>query len=129
MPARAPASQPLCQPAMEPIWLEGPNTMSRKSLSAVTAVHADELPAVDALMAATLALMTGCVQTPAGDPNRALMARKLVCQLTRLSVHPQVSPSMRCVLCNLVSLWQPLVNRQTVPEPTLLWHAAPGALQ
>lgn len=88
-----------------------------------------ELPAVDALMAGALALMTGCVQAPVGDPNRALMARKLVSQLTRLSGHPQLSVPMRRLMRNLCPHWQQLADRPEVPDATLLWHAAPGALQ
>lgn len=91
------------------------------------------LPSVDALMAGTLALMTGCAQADTSDPNRSLMARKLASNLFFLSEHPQVSPPMRCMLANLRIRWQHELERHPPslrpPVPTPLWHAAPETVQ
>jgi hypothetical protein len=92
-----------------------------------------ELPSADALMAGTLALMTGYAQTAPGDDHRCLMARKLVSSLFFLSEHPQVSPHMRRLLANLRTRWQVEAEagsaQHRMPEPTPLWHAAPQGLQ
>lgn len=91
------------------------------------------LPSMDALMAGTLALMTGYAQADPDGGHRSLMARKLVSQLFFLAGHPQVSPSMRCVLTNLRTHWQTEVDRsaatQGLPAPTPLWHPVPEQLQ
>lgn len=91
------------------------------------------LPSVDALMAGTLALMTGYAQAAEGDPNRSMLARKLVSNLFFLSEHPQVSPHMRCMLANLRTRWQVEVEQgcgsRCVPAPTPLWHNAPEVVQ
>ena len=91
------------------------------------------LPSVDALMAGTLALMTGYAQAAPGEDHRRRMARKLVSNLFFLSEHPQVSPPMRCMLANLRTRWQqeaePGPARPRMPEPTPLWHAASQVVQ
>lgn len=89
------------------------------------------LPSVDALMAGTLALMTGYSQTPETCPNRSLMARKLVSNLFFLANHPHVSPTMRCMLGNLRTRWQLVLEAATVPTPTptATWVAAHDTLQ
>lgn len=91
------------------------------------------LPSVEALMAGTLALMTGYAQAAAGDLHRSLLARKLVSNLFFLSEHPQVSPHMRCMLANLRTRWQLEVEQggapRCVPAPTPLWHSAPEVRQ
>lgn len=92
------------------------------------------LPSVDALMAGTLALMTGYAQAPADGVHRSLMGKKLVSNLFFLAQHPQVSPTMRCMLGNLRTRWQlaletdnPSVTREPTPVASL--HGVHGTLQ
>ena len=92
------------------------------------------LPSVDALMAGTLALMTGYAQAPSDGEHRPLMGKKLVSNLFFLARHPQVSPVMRCMLGKLRTRWQlaletddPPVPRE--PAPTASLHEAHGTLQ
>lgn len=89
------------------------------------------LPSVDALMAGTLALMTGYAQTAETCPNRSLMAKKLVSNLFFLANHPHVSPTMRCMLGNLRTRWQLTLEAGVVqaPAPTATWLAAHDTLQ
>ncbi len=97
------------------------------------------LPSVEALLAGTLALMTGYAQSPRDDPHRALMAGKLIANLLRLSGHPQLSPPMQTMLANLRTRWQlelengPSGARETAAAPPLrptpLWHPMPNRLQ
>lgn len=92
------------------------------------------LPSVDALMAGTFALMTGCAQATPGCPNRELMVRKLISNLFFLANHPQVAPPMRCMLGNLRTRWQTLLEGTGAPAPrepvpTALWHTTPETLQ
>ncbi len=91
------------------------------------------MPTVDALMAGTLALMTGYAQADPAGGQRRLLAHKLVSNLLLLSEHPQISPSLRCMLTRPRARWQieheQAASAQRVPEPTSLWHAAPGVVQ
>jgi hypothetical protein len=92
------------------------------------------LPSVDALMAGTFALMTGYAQAGPGCPNRGLIVKKLVSNLFFLANHPQVAPAMRCMLGNLRTRWQILLEESGAhgprePAPTASWHTAPGTLQ
>ncbi|WP_372658508.1 hypothetical protein [Hydrogenophaga sp.] len=64
------------------------------------------LPSVEALLAGTLALMTGCAQASGPATHRALMAGKVVSNLSDLSEHPDLSPPMRRMLGNLCGRWQ-----------------------
>lgn len=91
------------------------------------------LPTVEALMAGTLALMTGYAQSTAEGPQRPLMAHKLVSNLFSLAEHPGVSPAMRCMLVRLRGRWQLEAARCAVRDaegvPTPLWHHAPAHVQ
>ena len=98
--------------------------------------HSDEeytLPSVEALMAGTLALLTGYAQSPPDCPHRSLMARKLVSNLFFLSGHPQLSAPMQTMLGNLRTRWQLEVEKimpLTAPETHRpLWHSAPEVVQ
>ncbi|MGE0499280.1 MAG: hypothetical protein AB7O72_15765, partial [Ramlibacter sp.] len=67
-------------------------------------LHADEdytLPPVEALLAGTLALMTGYAQSAPGCSHRSQMAEMLVSNLAQLSRHTQLSTPMRTMLANL----------------------------
>jgi hypothetical protein len=92
-----------------------------------------ELPKVEALLAATLALMTGYAQSGPEAADRHLMARKLSSHLFFLSEHPAMTPPMRCMLANLRTRWQaeaegPSTARRDL-RPTPLWHLAPEFVQ
>lgn len=91
------------------------------------------LPSVEALMAGTLALLTGYAQSAPGCAHRPLMARKLVTNLFCLSEHPQLSAPMQTLLGNLRTRWQLEVERddpaQPPQAPRTLWHAAPEGVQ
>lgn len=93
------------------------------------------LPSVEALLAGTLALMTGYAQSTCDCAHRPLMARKLVSNLLCLSAHPQLSPAMQTMLANLRTRWQ-LEMEHHAPEaadteiaPTPLWHPVPARVQ
>ncbi|MGE0349014.1 hypothetical protein [Hydrogenophaga sp.] len=93
------------------------------------------MPCVEALLAGTLALMTGYAQSACDCPHRAAMARKLVCNLYHLSEHPQLSSPMRTMVGNLRTRWQIEVeNAADVAaaeeiRATTLWHATPASVQ
>ena len=92
------------------------------------------MPSVDALLAGTFALMTGYAQMAPECPNRDLIARKLVSNLFYLANHPQVTPNLRCMLGNLRTRWQILLEETVArgsrePAPTASWHEAHGTLQ
>jgi hypothetical protein len=70
-------------------------------------VHSDEeyvLPSVEALLAGTLALMTGHAQACC-DRHRELMARKAASNLLVLSKHPLMSHGFHCAAGNLHGRW------------------------
>jgi hypothetical protein len=91
------------------------------------------LPSVEALMAGTLALLTGYAQSTPGCDCRPAMARKLVSNLFALSGHPDLSSPMQTMLANLCTRWQVEVERdasmQNIGSPRALWHAAPEGVQ
>jgi hypothetical protein len=91
------------------------------------------LPAVEALMAGTLALLTGYAQSAPECAHRPLMAAKLVSNLFFLSGHPDLSNPMRTMVANLRTRWQLELERQAphaiAPQPTPLWHTAPAGVQ
>jgi len=88
-----------------------------------------ELPCAEALLAGTLALMTGHAQACC-ENHRGLMNRKIVAQLGLLAEHPVLSPAFRTALWNLRTHWQILLERGHPPAPdTRLWHASPGVVQ
>ena len=99
-------------------------------------VSADEeytLPTVEALMAGTLALLTGYAQSEPGSAQRPPMAVKLVSNLWALAQHPDLSDPMRAMLGNLRIRWQMELDRHqpsgSVLRPTPLWHTAPQGVQ
>jgi hypothetical protein len=98
--------------------------------------HADEeytLPSVEALLAGTLALMTGYAQSAGECPHRPRMAGKLVANLCQLSRHPQLSTPMQAMLANLRTRWQLEVEnalaKEEPPDPAPIWHLTPTRLQ
>ena len=90
------------------------------------------MPCAEAVLAATLALMTGHAQTCC-DGRRALMARKIVSSLALLSEHPLLSPQFKTMLWNLRERWREQVEStqtaQAGQSDQGLWHASPSAVQ
>lgn len=90
------------------------------------------LPSVEALIAGTLALMTGYAQAEAACSRRVLLARKLAVNLGSLAGHPQLSAPMQTVLSRLQGHWLNEIDRAGGPgscTPTPLWHGASAGLQ
>lgn len=93
------------------------------------------MPCAEALLASTLALMTGYVQACCDD-HREVMGRKIVANLQFLSEQPSVTAHFRSLLGSLRARWL-----QQVPTPEIapaldaaelqqaLWHVAPEGLQ
>jgi len=91
------------------------------------------LPSVEALMAGTLALLTGYAQSAPDCVHRPLMAKKVISNLFFLSGHPQLSAPMQTMLANLRTRWQ-LELEKDAPAlspgvPRWLWHGAPEVVQ
>jgi hypothetical protein len=108
-------------------------------------VQADEeyeLPCSEALLAGTLALMTGHAQACCG-PHRERMAEKAAASLLTLSQHPLMSPGFRSLAWSLHGRWMlqsqadqahaPQVSppaHATHPNPSqILWHTASEVIQ
>ena len=91
------------------------------------------LPTVEALMAGTLALLTGYAQSEPDSSQRPPMAAKLVSNLWALAQHPDLSDPMRAMLGNLRTRWQLELERHLPSSraitPTPLWHTAPQGVQ
>jgi len=89
------------------------------------------LPCAEALLAGTLALMTGHAQACCGD-HRQLMTGKIVANLSQLAEHPILSPQFRTALWNLRKHWEVMQRQgQAVPAASdpRLWHASPSSFQ
>ena len=101
--------------------------MNRKIEGSTEEVY--HLPSAEALLAGTLALMTGHAQACC-DNNRQLMAAKIVANLSQLTEHPVLSPQFQTAVWNLRKHWQALQTRPaaTTADPQL-WHAQPSSLQ
>lgn len=108
----------------------------------IDAADAQGLPPAEALLAGTLALMTGQAQACCAG-HRALMAEKIVANLFMLSRHPGAPSNFRAVAANLHPLWVRLLQQgadqpQQGPAPAhspdsdiyrVLWHTTPETLQ
>lgn len=98
-------------------------------------IHADEeyrMPCAEALLACTLALMTGHAQACC-DNHRQLTARKITHNLAQLSGHPLLSPQFRSMLWNLRTRWQQQLEQGQARSPAekdpQLWHAGTTSVQ
>ncbi|CAN5177502.1 hypothetical protein BH10PSE16_BH10PSE16_07560 [soil metagenome] len=80
----------------------------------VRSIPDQDMPSTEALLAGTLALMTGHAQGCC-DRHRDLMARKIISNLSMLSGHPMASSGFRVTVANLRALWIEL--RQQRPDP------------
>lgn len=105
------------------------------------------LPSPEALLAGTLALITGVVeraalvQPLASHGQSLMMASKVRVNLRSLADHPQLSPAFRSTLDRLRGHWDRLAMAGEPPEPhaarqapraeseARLWHRAPERLQ
>jgi hypothetical protein len=84
--------------------------------------HCDEeytLPPTEALLAGTLALMTGCAQHSGPVRQRELMVGKVVSNLTELAQHPALSAPMRLLLGRLSARWLLELGSTAAPSPGL----------
>lgn len=64
------------------------------------------MPCVEALLAGTLALMTGVAEAAPGSAHVGPMAAKIAANLDALAVHPALSEPMRRLLTRLRPRWQ-----------------------
>ena len=104
-------------------------------------IEEHELPCVEAVLAGTLALMTGysqALQAELHPRQRVLMGAKIDDNLTLLMQYPQLSPGFRQVLQGLQGRWQAMgaCTREAVCEcelgaalPAHARLAAPERLQ
>jgi len=96
------------------------------------------MPCAEAVLAGTLALMTGHARQP-DEQVRHLMARKIASHLFFLAEHPHLSDNFRRMLANLRVHWQLMLAPSqealadeaclTSTVPTPLWHGAAGVVQ
>ncbi len=89
------------------------------------------LPCAEAMLAATLALMTGHAQSCCDD-HRALMTHKVLQHLQLLARHPVLSADFRSLLAGLHVRWQIQCERQrqqVLARAQASRHAAPSTLQ
>lgn len=82
-----------------------------------------EMPSAEAMLAGTLALMTGHAESGCGH-HKGLMAKKVVSNLFFLSGHPALNPHFRQVVQRMHAHWARIVNpaddavtRLDVPVP------------
>jgi len=99
-----------------------------------------DLPCAEALLAGSLALMTGHAQSNCAR-QRSLMARKVRSNLFFLCGHPGLTPAFRTVVQRLHDHWEQLVQAGPPESPARpsdsdgplpeapLWHAPAQRLQ
>jgi len=88
-----------------------------------------ELPCVEAILAGTLALMTGHAQACCAA-QRQRMAAKILSNMGLLAAHPQLSPAFRTAIGQLHAHWERLQAPGGMPAgdgPS--WHPAPDTVQ
>jgi hypothetical protein len=73
-----------------------------------------DMPCAEAMLAATLALMTGHAQSGC-HRHRALMAKKVTSHLFFLSRHPVMSDNFRAVMARMHGLWRALAEADAAP--------------
>lgn len=87
------------------------------------------LPEVEAMMAGTLALMTGYAQARCPVQRRLMMGR-IVSNIALLGEHPRLSAPFRCAVGKLRCHWELMLEGGSeAPDPARLQHPAPAALQ
>jgi hypothetical protein len=97
--------------------------------------HHDEeytLPCAEALMAGTLALMTGHTQS-INEEHLELMASKIASNLNALAATPLLSPEFKTLLWALSQRWQKMGHGAALSQSAAierqLWHISPEAVQ
>jgi hypothetical protein len=100
-----------------------------------TDTHSQEeytLHSTEALLAGTLALMTGHTQACC-DAHRDAMAAKIVTHLSTLSADPLLSPEFQTLLWSLRVRWLNLIRPEMFETPSLAqhtaWHKSPQVMQ
>jgi hypothetical protein len=73
-----------------------------------------EMPCAEAMLAGTLALMTGHAESRCAQ-HKALMARKVVSNLFFLANHPALNANFRIVMGRMHQHWDALVGEQVGP--------------
>ena len=98
-------------------------------------VSAEEysMPCAEALLASTLALMTGYVQACCDD-HRDAMVRKIVANLQFLAEQPSLTPHFRTLVQSLQQRWMDQISvgpaaLEVTQAQRVLWHVAPEILQ
>ena len=85
-------------------------------------------PSAEALVASTLALMTGHAQDCC-PPHRLMMSTKVAGNLRELARHPDISNGFQAMAVNLQILWEQLLRdalTRTQPAPRQSEPAPPG---
>ena len=106
-------------------------------------LHEDEehvMPCAEAMLAGTLALMTGHAQSACAT-QRNLMGRKIRSNLFFLGEHPGLSPSFRTVVQRMHLHWdvllkagdgpaeRPALNTDDLLPERRLWHTTASLVQ
>lgn len=93
------------------------------------------LPCAEALVASTLALMTGHAQACCAE-RRTEMARQTASNLLSLAQNPLMSAGFRAMAHNLHARWATPALAGDVPSPVspseqsrALWHTTPEVIQ
>lgn len=86
-----------------------------------------ELPCAEALLGATMAVMTAHAQACC-DQRRALLAQKAASGLAALAEHPAFSPGFRTAAGDLREHWQRM-NDVAMARRDAAMHMAPATLQ
>lgn len=96
--------------------------------------HLDDeygMPCAEALLAGTLALMTGHAQACCAD-QRELMAARTAASLFTLSQHPRMSPGFREMVQKLHQQWATASGRADssfLQQSRALWHTTHEVIQ
>lgn len=80
------------------------------------------MPCAEAILAGTLALMTGHAQSSCVK-QRALMGRKVLSNLFSLGKHPRLSPNFRTVVQRMHQHWESLLEAYDKVETSTLLNA------
>lgn len=100
---------------------------------AVSTSEEYEMPALEAVLAGTMALMTGFSKAPTVHQKNVL-AEKIFCNLGLLSQHPVVSPGFQVMTFKLRSHWLKQnegddFGKSVLERTRSLWHKPSEKLQ
>lgn len=91
----------------------------------VRSIPDQDMPGAEALLAGTLALMTGIAQGCC-DSHRALMVKKVIANLSMLACHPMASSGFKATIANLRIFWLRIQAQSHALAETDLAEAASG---